>query len=81
VTTDQSPEPLLLEVISLDADCIRDFALRWVREYLSAGESALAFDGLCSEIEDGNYVPSERAWELLKSAAQRLQLPHPVRKA
>lgn len=77
---DQSPEPLLLELISIDGDRLGGVTLHWVKEFLGAGECALAYDGLSFEVLNGNYVPSERAWYLLKSAAFMLQLPFPTRK-
>lgn len=73
----ESPEPLLQKVIAIDRGRIRPFALRWLMEYLDAGECSLAYDGLVSEIQDGNYVPSSRCFELLKAAAKVLDMAPP----
>lgn len=76
--TNESPEPLLLEILAADGERIRDFAIRWVKEYTNAGECALAFDSLAAEIEDGHYKPSVRAWGLIELTAKALDLPCPT---
>ena len=76
----ESPEPLLLAILSMDGSRIREFADRWIREYVTAGEYGLAYEGVIAELEDGNYVPSEQAWALIVCLSMILEYPYPRRK-
>lgn len=63
-----NPEPALREALSIDHDRLGDFARRWIRAYLNAGESGLAYDTYIFALKEGMYRPSPEALALIGAA-------------
>jgi hypothetical protein len=72
-----NPEPALREALAIDQDRLRAFAKHWIREYLDAGESRLAYDTFLFEQTEGMYRPSAEALASIGKAAEIMGIERP----
>ncbi|HSX93065.1 MAG TPA: hypothetical protein VLG41_09105 [Hydrogenophaga sp.] len=71
------PEPLLTRVLHINEALIDPGAAKEAQHFIEHGECGLGYDVLVFEIEEGRYMPTPEALELIKQAAVSMNLIFP----